>query len=654
MKSPAIIFGSAVSAVLVAVAGLLYANMGSGGQPYRESASLVREIQQLSSAWSIEVARVKSDPFADFDSLASFIPRMAQLREALSGSTRGIPELPERLASDVSAYLNALDAQEERIERFKTGHAVVRNSSRYFPVAAANVTQQAGSIRDQDLARSVSSLAHRMTSYLAAPTDGAKARLSDELQRLLGESVTYPTSLSNALSNLVAHAEVLLARQEPVEKLFQDATSNEITGIANRLAGDLEFEQGKREMHAAFYQRGIAVVLAVLTLLWIVLAVLQRVRGGANPVPSAAPGLPSPTVDPDARPVRAAKPRKAAKAAKPRKAGKAAKAAEPASVPSAAAAEGGEPIAVTEDEAEPAAEPEETFTRPRSEAPAAAREEAAPAAAASAWPEAAASREAGRGAAGDGSIAVESRVLHGFLAECVAEALGGAADRITARMDRQRLSQDNLRITLEDRDADPDSFDGIGFDEEIEALAAAASSVRREANGLADLARRLGSFSKVPDGAEGYEMVDVNACIDEVIEAVGAEARGVVARNFGNVPRIFASKAEIRLLLSKFVENSMLATRGLDGRAGVIKLDTASRNGEILITIIDNGVGIAADRHKKIFEPFYTTREDAMGVGLTLADRLVGKYKGAIALNSLPGHGTVIRITLPAAGPPAS
>ena len=244
-------------------------------------------------------------------------------------------------------------------------------------------------------------------------------------------------------------------------------------------------------------------------------------------------------------------------------------------------------------------------------------------------------------------------MLHGFLAECVADALGGASDRITARMDRLRLSQDNLRITLEDRDADPDSFDEIGFDEEIEAGAAAASSVRREANGLADLARRLRAFSKLPDDEGGHELVDVNACIDEVIGAVGAEARGVVARNFGNVPRIYASKAEIRLLVAKFVENSMLATRGLDGRAGVIKLDTASRNGEVLITIIDNGVGIAADRHKKIFEPFYTTREGAMGVGLTLADHLVSKYRGAIALNSLPGHGTVIRVTLPAAGTPA-
>ena len=648
MKSGAIIFGSAVSAILLAVAGGLYVNMGGGSQPYRTSVNLVRELHQLSSAWSIEVARVKTDPFADFDSLASFIPRVSRLREELSGAAREIPGLPDPVANDVRVYLSALDAQEERIERFKTGYAVVRNSSRFFPLAAATVTQQADSIDNRELARNISSLVHRMTSYLAVPTEGAKARLSDELQGLLRESATFPISLSNALSNLVSHAEVLLARQAPVERLFQEATSNDVADIASRLVEGLEFEQGKWEVRATFHQRGIMGVFALLALVWVVLAVLPRLGGGAPARLAVGPGLPSPDRAQDGEAPPAAPEEEAARP--PRPAG--------------AVPEDGDPTAAAADEAAVAAELEGAFARPEDEAPAAAREAPSPSAEGRSEAPAAASAEAavpapGAGAAlpadglPDESRAAESEVVHGFLAECVAEALGGAADRITARMERLRLSQDNLRLTLEDRDSDPDSFDGIAFDEEIETGAAAASSVRREANGLADLARRLGSFSKLPNGAEGYELVDVNACIDEVIEAAGAEARGVVARNFGAVPRIFASKAEIRLLLAKFVENSMLATRGLDGRAGVVKLDTASRNGEILITIIDNGVGIAADRHKKIFEPFYTTREDAMGVGLTLAERLVGKYEGAITLNSLPGHGTVIRITLPAAGAPA-
>ena len=144
MTARALVLGIVVSLVLLGAAGGLHVLAGAGGveQRYRDAASLARQIQQISSQWSVEIARVRSDPLADFDSLAAFIPRMARLKKGL-GDARGIPGMPERLASDIRAYLSALDAKEERVERFKTGYAVVRNSARYLPLAAANVTREA-------------------------------------------------------------------------------------------------------------------------------------------------------------------------------------------------------------------------------------------------------------------------------------------------------------------------------------------------------------------------------------------------------------------------------------------------------------------------------------------------------------------------------
>ena len=52
-----------------------------------------------------------------------------------------------------------------------------------------------------------------------------------------------------------------------------------------------------------------------------------------------------------------------------------------------------------------------------------------------------------------------------------------------------------------------------------------------------------------------------------------------------------------------------------------------------------------------VFQPFYTTRNGAMGIGLSLAGHLVKKYEGVIKINSLPGQGTVAQITLPAGVP---
>ena len=105
---------------------------------------------------------------------------------------RRISDLPDRLASDVRGYLSAIDAKEERIERFKTGYAVVRNSSRFLPLAATNVARQAQEIDDAPLARSISMLTQDMNLYLATPTDTGKERLTADMEKLREDSVAYP------------------------------------------------------------------------------------------------------------------------------------------------------------------------------------------------------------------------------------------------------------------------------------------------------------------------------------------------------------------------------------------------------------------------------------------------------------------------------
>ena len=196
MRTGAVILGTCVSAVLLAAAGALYLlAQNNGSEHYRKSIDLVRQIQLLSSDWSMEVTRVKSNPLADFDSLAAFIPRMARLKESLSDTAQRIPGLPDRLASDIQAYLAAIEAREERVERFKTGYAVVRNSNRYLPLAAADIVRNDA---DDDLAGEVTALANDIAEYLAAPTDAAKGRLTAVVERL-GARIMSPAETRQKL-----------------------------------------------------------------------------------------------------------------------------------------------------------------------------------------------------------------------------------------------------------------------------------------------------------------------------------------------------------------------------------------------------------------------------------------------------------------------
>ena len=581
MKSGALVLGIIVSVLLLAAAGVLSTMAGgSSGQQHRASIELVRQIQQLSSTWSVEVARVRADPLADFDALAAFIPRMARLKERLATTSGGIPDLPDRLASDVRVYLSAVDAKEERIERFKTGYAVVRNSARYLPLAAANVVRRAREMNDAPLAQRIAALAQDMQLFVATPTGADQERLIGSLEHLREASVEYPPSVANALANLLAHAEVLLARQGPTEELFEKATASEIAGLADRLAGALAFELGRQKTAATYYERGVLAVVAALALFWILLAVQQRARGGADreaAAPAAARIRAEPVIA-DHEPLRSPVPRD-----------------ELAGHPPATA--GG-----------PAAAP-----------------------------------PAGLGA--------EAALMYRFLSRQVGCNITAAAERMTARLDSMCQVHGKVQQALQSGDLLPEPLDGTDLDEELEAGAATAAQMRREVNGIADLAGRLASFSGLTNGDAERTMVDVNACIDEVVAATGAEQAAVISKRLDDVPEIFASKTELRALLAQVLENSVRAVQGLEGRRGTIKIDTAPRNDEIVITVIDNGSGIAPDRRMRIFRPFYTSRNGAMGLGLTLAGHLVKKYEGKIKVNSLPGQGTVTRITLPTGTP---
>ena len=609
MKARALVLGIVMSVLLLGVAGVLYVLAGGGAQAqYRGAVSLARQVQQLSSQWSVEIARVKSDPLADFDSLTAFIPRMAQLKRDLSGTVRGIAGLPDRLASDVNAFLSALEAQEERIERFKTGYAVVRNSTRYLPLAATNVTRQAQAAHEEALGRAIAVLVQDMNLFLSNPTDTARARLAEELERLREASVAQPPALANGLANFVAHAEVLLDRQGPTEELFQRATSSDIAVLTERLVGAFEFELGKQALQSAWYERGMLGVIALLALVWVGLALQQRVRA-ADPV---APGaVAAPLVD---------------------------------AAPAGAVAGSRSAPAVPAGDSVPGEEDEEDL-----------RAAVLAAAGDGVGLEEAQGLDVGLEpalSAAESASGVDDALRQGFLARCVADSLAASAGRIATRMDYLHQTQSRIQQALQDHDALlPALADGSDLDEEIEAAGAIAVGVRREMNAIADLARRLAASAALPNGTLERDMVDLNACVEEALAATHAEEAATVARRLGPIPEIFASRAEIRLLLTQVVDNAVRAVQGLEQRAGAIKVDTARRNDDILITVIDNGAGISAERRAKIFRPFYTSRNGAMGLGLTLAHHLATKYEGDIKVNSLPDQGTVTRITLPAGSP---
>ena len=540
------------TAVLAGVAGTLFWLAGKNDPAsYGTAIDEVQKIQQLAADWSIEAARVRADPLADFDSLAAFIPRMGDLKRNLLATVPAIPEVPDRLVNAASAFVNAVDAREERIERFKTGYAIIRNSARYLPLAAATIVQTPGV--DAELSREISVLTNDINGYLSAPSDSVKGRLTVNLERLQARARDLEPPLSGNITNFIAHANVLLVQQAPTAELFSQATSSEITDLAGRLVNDLGLERARVGTQNANYLYGVLGAGGVLALMWILVIVryLRSERPG-QPV-DAATGSADRPMDPGSEAARAA-------------------------------------VAV----GSAGTEPDSSFAK--------------------------------------------LLLSHRILSERVASDLAGAVRGVREELDALEFA----RATVGEAAA----ADAGAIQAAERNGAQTLSAARDRLQAVEKMAERLSSFAGAQDEIS-YTLLDFNACVREVLRETDAEKRVDVVCDLGPVPELFASKAEICLMLEKVVENSLQAIADAGRPAGELKVSTAADADHLTVTVIDNGVGMSPETRARMFEPFFAGAEGRSGVGLLSTSHLVEKYGGTVSVSSMPGGGSVVRIQVP-------
>lgn len=82
---------------------------------------------------------------------------------------------------------------------------------------------------------------------------------------------------------------------------------------------------------------------------------------------------------------------------------------------------------------------------------------------------------------------------------------------------------------------------------------------------------------------------------------------------------------------------------------GELRIGTERKGKWLICTIADDGVGIAEENVSRLFDPYFTTKSDGTGLGLALSAKIIEEHGGTIAISSNLGHGTEVRLRLPAA-----
>jgi len=146
-----------------------------------------------------------------------------------------------------------------------------------------------------------------------------------------------------------------------------------------------------------------------------------------------------------------------------------------------------------------------------------------------------------------------------------------------------------------------------------------------------------------------YELVRI---LDPVVEALAAEgrARGIEV-GYDRVDREVVAAADgqkLRQVFTNVMQNALEAIPAGPGGRVVVNLYT--EDDRAAVEVVDNGVGIAPGDRDKIFLPFFTTKPSGTGLGMAIVKKIVDLHGGDITLDSSPGRGTRVRITLPAVG----
>ncbi len=203
---------------------------------------------------------------------------------------------------------------------------------------------------------------------------------------------------------------------------------------------------------------------------------------------------------------------------------------------------------------------------------------------------------------------------------------------------RTLASYSSLLATTDDEDLSEDSKRWLGY-------------IHSGARRLSELIRELLQFSMVEELKIDPEPVDLNqvietACreLDQAITETGAEIA------IGSLPQIPGNRIQLERLFQHLIGNA-IRYGGAD-RQPRIEIEAAEVSADWRITVKDNGIGIKAEHHERIFDVFrrgpQPNDEAGTGMGLAFCRKIAQSHRGAIGVESAPGSGSTFWVTLPA------
>jgi two-component system sensor histidine kinase DctS len=143
----------------------------------------------------------------------------------------------------------------------------------------------------------------------------------------------------------------------------------------------------------------------------------------------------------------------------------------------------------------------------------------------------------------------------------------------------------------------------------------------------------------------------INDIVEDAIELVEADARKrgmTITKNLSSdLPSVMADRVMIEQVLLNLMRNGMDAMRGTEPDKRQLVVGTSICGQNLVVHVVDRGCGIAREAAAHLFEPFFSTKPDGMGMGLNICRSIIEFHKGRLWVDANPEGGSVFRFTLP-------
>jgi signal transduction histidine kinase len=170
--------------------------------------------------------------------------------------------------------------------------------------------------------------------------------------------------------------------------------------------------------------------------------------------------------------------------------------------------------------------------------------------------------------------------------------------------------------------------------------------IEEEINRINEILDRFLRFAKPAPPL--LERTDVASIFEETLQLIRPrieKQRIVVQKEFQSLPIILMDREQMKQVALNLLLNAVQAMP--DGGTLALRGRNSEDGQWIHISIQDSGMGIPSEDMNKLFDPFFSTKEGGIGLGLSIAHRIIDQHHGKIEVESVPGKGTLFTVWLP-------